>query len=68
MDQEIIKLQLEADLKELIKDIKAGLYDGNQEEFEKARDRILEKVKKNNLEFWAMLKWLQLKKEMNLLD
>lgn len=59
MTQEIAMIQIETDMRDLLKDIKAGL---TKDEYEKSRDRILEKVKKNHLEFWATLKWLKISK------
>jgi SMC interacting uncharacterized protein involved in chromosome segregation len=46
MDKQILKIQIQSDLKELEKDINLGVYDRTPEELIKAENRIWEKIEK----------------------
>ena len=46
MDKQILKIQIESDLAELLKDSRLGVYDETPEEYIKAQNCIWEKVDK----------------------
>jgi len=56
------KAELEKEMRKLLTDIKNGVYFEKENDYIKARDRFLEKVKRYKCELWAMTKYVKLKK------
>ena len=55
--EKILRIQIATDMQEILRNMKDGVYEKNEKEYERDAEKLLEKVRQLQNPLWALVAW-----------